>query len=395
MDRPYRRRVRTPSPYGSPVNLRGVEREAERGAIGGGRNFVYHHHHYHHHHSRRPSPSPSPPRHSRHSPSARSFRHYSRERARVPFGRRSPASRDSSLRRGLLRRASPIPRDRRADTGRPSSPRLPPIVVRRNRSTPPRAPLQVRPASVSSIASSFLFPRPISPVRLSLGPTPALAPPVQQSAAPVAEASAEPPRSSSAIEKSVAERPFDEIPEGEGSSPSPPLPSTGHQASSAVDQDADPLTASIDETQRLLGELSVTIQSFGPSHGPLHSSPRAPVAGAPQPASPPFDWDSLSGLVPVSDDDSDSFRSDSSYIPEQVNRSRSELSLLIRSELFNILDGGVDKNDAWRALLKKFLEEACSSAAEFRALFTFACDTASDETFEEGFRRICDEVLRS
>ena len=99
--------------------------------------------------------------------------------------------------------------------------------------------------------------------------------------------------------------------------------------------------------------------------------------------------------MPVSDDDSDSFRSDSSYIPEQVNRSRSELSLLIRSELFNILDGGVDKNDAWRALLKKFLEEACSSAAEFRALFTFACDTASDETFEEGFRRICDEVLRS
>ena len=101
----------------------------------------------------------------------------------------------------------------------------------------------------------------------------------------------------------------------------------------------------------------------------------------------------MSGLVPISD--SDSFRSDSSHIPELVNRSRSELSLLIRSELFNILDEGVARDDAWTALLNKFLEEACSSAEEFRALFTFACDTARDETFEQGFIRICDEVLRS
>ena len=115
----------------------------------------------------------------------------------------------------------------------------------------------------------------------------------------------------------------------------------------------------------------------------------------PPPPSPPFNWDSLSGLAPLSGSDSDSFRSESSYIPEQVNRSRSELSLLIRSELFNILDSGTSKEDAWPTLLEKFLEEACSSADEFRALFTFACDTARDKTFEKGFSRICDEVLRS
>ena len=180
MDRPHRRRGRTPSPYGSPVNLRGVEENAERGAVGGGKRFVYHHHHYHHHHSRRPSPSLSPPRYRRRS-SPHPFRYFSRERRR-------PSSRDSVPRRQPQRWASPIPSlrpvapiahrnspppagsplpsDGRAVIDRPTSPQLPPIVVRRNRSPPPQVPLQVRPASVSSIASSFLFPRPISPAQL-------------------------------------------------------------------------------------------------------------------------------------------------------------------------------------------------------------------------------------
>ena len=210
--------------------------------------------------------------------------------------------------------------------------------------------------------------------------------------APAPEASAAAPRSSSSIEKSIAERPFDEVPESGGRDPLPPLPSTSPRTPPAESQEADPLAASIGEAERLLGELSVTVRSLG---SPLHSSPVVPAGDAPPLPSPPFDWDWLAGLVPLSDAESDSFRSDSSYIPEQVNRSRSDLSLLIRSELFNILDGGVDREDAWPALLDKFLEEACSSADEFRALFTFACDTARDETFEQGFFRICDEVLRS
>ena len=399
MDRPYRRRVRTPS----PPHLRAAEGNAERGAIGGGRRYVYHHHHYHHHHRCTPSPSPSPPRRRRRSPSVERYRRFN------PVHRR-PVSRDPSPHRQRRRWVSPLQNRRSgsqaeslrvqvpaqgplvapvlAAVDRSPSPQLPPIVVRRNRSSPPRVPLPVRPASTSSIASSFLFPRPISPAQ---PPQPSLvssAPPADASAPGVVEVS----RSSSSVEKSIAERPFDEVPESEGRHPlPPPLPSDSHPHAESQNG-ADPLLASIDEAERLLSELSFTVESIGVPSGPVQSSSPAPAVAA-TPSSPPFDWDSLSGLVPISD--SDSFRSDSSHIPELVNRSRSELSLLIRSELFNILDEGVARDDAWTALLNKFLEEACSSAEEFRALFTFACDTARDETFEQGFIRICDEVLRS
>ena len=395
MDRPYRRRVRSPSPYDNPPNLRGVEVDAERGAIGGERRFVYHHHHYHHHHQdRRVSLSPSPPRRQRRGSPVDQFRRL--------FARRgpSPDSRDPSPRRRQRRWASPIHRRRRSASpaesrrvplpaqrspaNRSPSPQLPPIIVRRGRNTPPRVPLPVRPASVSSIASSFLFPRPIAPAPPSQ-PSLVLSAPPTDAPAPVAIPVAS--QGSSSVEKSIAERPFDEVPEGEGREPLPPVPPTDPRTPSD-----DPIVASIGEAERLLDELSITVQSFG---APLHSSPVEPEIDVPPPSSPPFDWDSLSGLVPLSDSDSDSFRSESSYIPEQVNRSRSELDLLIRSELFNILDSGTSRENAWSALLEKFLEEACSSADEFRALFTFACNTARDKTFEKGFFRICDEVLRS
>ena len=392
MDRPYRRRVRTPSPYDNPAGLRGVEDNAERGAIGGERRFVYHHHHYHHHHhDRRVSPSPSPPRRRRRSSSEGRFRRLFTPRGPSPPRNPSPRRRQRrwasplSQRGRVLhtaRRSPAVPN--RSAVNRSPSPRLSPIVVRRNRPTPPRVPLPVRPASVSSISSSFLFPRPISPVPR---PQPALVPLASPTDAPAPEAAAVVPQHSSSVEKAVAERPFDEVPESEGRHPSPPPPSASPRTPSA-----DPIVASIGEVERLLDELSITVQSSGV---PLQSSQVEPAVNPPPPPSPPFNWDSLSGLAPLSGSDSDSFRSESSYIPEQVNRSRSELSLLIRSELFNILDSGTSKEDAWPALLEKFLEEACSSADEFRALFTFACDTARDKTFEKGFFRICNEVLRS
>ena len=113
----------------------------------------------------------------------------------------------------------------------------------------------MHPASVSSIASSFLFPRPVSPVPL---PQPALVLSVPPTDALASEAAAVVPQSFSSIEKSVAEKPFDEVSESVGSDPLPPPPLLGPRTPSS-----DPIVALISEAGRLLNKLSIAVQNSG------------------------------------------------------------------------------------------------------------------------------------
>ena len=98
---------------------------------------------------------------------------------------------------------------------------------------------------------------------------------------------------------------------------------------------------------------------------------------------------SLPRLASISDSDA-SFRSDSSYIPERVNSARRSVELLLRSEIYDIVAGGILGDPAWSTLEERFLDEACGSATEFRVLFHFAFRCWP----EAGFDRICEEVLR-
>ena len=58
--------------------------------------------------------------------------------------------------------------------------------------------------------------------------------------------------------------------------------------------------------------------------------------------------------------ESESFRSDSSRLPEQVNAAREDLCLLIRSEIYDIIADGYRSNRAiFDELISRFLDETC------------------------------------
>ena len=90
-------------------------------------------------------------------------------------------------------------------------------------------------------------------------------------------------------------------------------------------------------------------------------------------------------------DSGESFRSDSSRLPEQVNSAREDLSLLIRTEIYSIIADGYQNNrDIYDELVRQFLDESCENLQEFRALFHFAFRCP----IEEGFLCVCEEVRR-
>ena len=89
--------------------------------------------------------------------------------------------------------------------------------------------------------------------------------------------------------------------------------------------------------------------------------------------------------------ESESFYSDSSRLPEQVNAAREDLCVLIRSEIYDIIaDGHRSSHAIFDELIRRFLNETCENLQEFRALFHFAfrCPLG------EGFARVCEEARR-
>ena len=104
-----------------------------------------------------------------------------------------------------------------------------------------------------------------------------------------------------------------------------------------------------------------------------------------------WEVDSVSVDVPAASDSGESFRSESSRLPEQVNSVRADLSLLIRSEIYDIIaDGYRNSSDIFDELTSRFLDETCEDIQEFRALFRFAFRCP----IEEGFPRVCEEARR-
>ena len=64
--------------------------------------------------------------------------------------------------------------------------------------------------------------------------------------------------------------------------------------------------------------------------------------------------------VPAASDSGESFRSESSRLPEQVDSVRADLGLLIRSEIYDIIaDGYCNSSDIFDELTSRFLDETC------------------------------------
>ena len=106
---------------------------------------------------------------------------------------------------------------------------------------------------------------------------------------------------------------------------------------------------------------------------------------------PPTDVDFLSEDLPAESESGESFRSDSSRLPEQVNAAREDLCLLIRSEIYDIIaDGYRSNHDIFDQLISRFLDETCDNLLEFRALFHFAFRSPMGESFA----RVCEEARR-
>ena len=143
-----------------------------------------------------------------------------------------------------------------------------------------------------------------------------------------------------------------------------------------------------------LGDLVVKSSVCSPNY--LPPSRRAPEdilegAGHIFEEVPPVDTDFLPEVCSAVSDSGESFRSDSSRLPEQVNAAREDLCLLIRSEIYDIIaDGYRSNHDIFDQLTSRFLDETCDNLLEFRALFHFAfrCPLG------EGFTRVCEEARR-